>query len=234
MTAVLTPITSPRASTSGPPELPGLSAASVCRMLSSSRPVRARIERPRPLTMPAVTVCRKPYGLPIAIAICPTRKPARVAEPAPVRDPGAATLSTARSESGSSPTTSAPAAAPVGKRHLDRRRAAGDVAVRDEVAVRRDQEAGAGAARARGAAAAGSFHAQMGDRRRDPVHGAGHRRRIRVEQYGVRVARPVNVEQGRTRVAGPDVASRPGGSRSMAADIAPKPAVFKRRDVRGA
>ncbi len=60
ITAVLTPMTSPRASTSGPPELPGLNAASVCRTLSSSRPVRARIERPSALTIPAVTVCANP------------------------------------------------------------------------------------------------------------------------------------------------------------------------------
>ena len=42
---MLTPITSPRLSTSGPPELPGLRAASVWMMLSISRP-RARAERP--------------------------------------------------------------------------------------------------------------------------------------------------------------------------------------------
>jgi hypothetical protein len=37
--AVLTPITSPRVVTSGPPELPGFSAASLCRMSSIRRPV---------------------------------------------------------------------------------------------------------------------------------------------------------------------------------------------------
>ena len=44
--AVLTPITSPRELTSGPPELPGLSAASVCSTSSISRPDCARSERP--------------------------------------------------------------------------------------------------------------------------------------------------------------------------------------------
>ena len=39
MMAVFTPITLPRRSTSGPPELPGLSAASVWMTLSMSRPV---------------------------------------------------------------------------------------------------------------------------------------------------------------------------------------------------
>ena len=53
--AVLTPMTSPRDVTSGPPELPGLSAASVWMMSSISRPERARSDRPSALTMPAVT-----------------------------------------------------------------------------------------------------------------------------------------------------------------------------------
>ena len=70
---MLTPMTAPRASTSGPPELPGLSDASVCSTLSSRRPVCARIERPSALTMPAVTVCWNPNGLPIAMATWPTR-----------------------------------------------------------------------------------------------------------------------------------------------------------------
>ena len=42
--------------TSGPPEFPGLSAASVWITLSISRPERVRNERPRALTTPAVTV----------------------------------------------------------------------------------------------------------------------------------------------------------------------------------
>lgn len=57
MIAVFTPMTSPRVLTSGAPELPGLSAASVWMTLSISRPEAPRSERPRPLTMPAVTVC---------------------------------------------------------------------------------------------------------------------------------------------------------------------------------
>ncbi len=60
MTAVLTPMTSPAELSSGPPELPGLSAASVWRMSSINRPLSERIVRPNALTMPAVTVCWKP------------------------------------------------------------------------------------------------------------------------------------------------------------------------------
>ncbi len=57
MTAVFTPITSPALFRSGPPELPGLSAASVWMMSSINRPDSARMERPSALTIPAVTVC---------------------------------------------------------------------------------------------------------------------------------------------------------------------------------
>jgi hypothetical protein len=57
MTAVLTPTTSAWLLTSGPPELPGLSAASVWIKFSINRTVRARNDLPRALTTPAVTVC---------------------------------------------------------------------------------------------------------------------------------------------------------------------------------
>ena len=71
MTAVLMPITSPVEDTSGPPELPGLSGASVCTTSSIIRPVRDCSERPSAETTPAVTVASKPSGLPMAIAIWP-------------------------------------------------------------------------------------------------------------------------------------------------------------------
>ena len=73
ITAVLMPMTSARDVTSGPPELPGFSAASVWMMSSISRPDRARSERPRPLMIPAVAEWSNPNGLPMAMAICPTR-----------------------------------------------------------------------------------------------------------------------------------------------------------------
>ena len=57
MMAVFTPMISPRELTSGPPELPGFSAASVWMTLSINRPDWERIERPSALTTPAVTVC---------------------------------------------------------------------------------------------------------------------------------------------------------------------------------
>ena len=77
-TAVLTPITAPDESTSAPPELPGLMAASVwMRLRSDSVPLWLQssctsMSRPRALTTPAVTLLVKvPSGLPMATASCP-------------------------------------------------------------------------------------------------------------------------------------------------------------------
>jgi hypothetical protein len=66
--AVLMPMTSPAVVTSGPPELPGLSDASVWITSSISRPDRDRSDRPSALTTPDVTEWWNPNGLPIAIA----------------------------------------------------------------------------------------------------------------------------------------------------------------------
>ena len=105
MMAVLIPTTSPWDDTNGPPELPGLSAASVWIRSSISRPVRARNERPSADTTPAVTVDSKPSGLPIAITSCPRLS----FRESPSGANGSVTLSLirtrARSVSGSSPTT---------------------------------------------------------------------------------------------------------------------------------
>jgi hypothetical protein len=60
------PTTSPADETSGPPELPGFSAASVWITSSIRRPVPVGSERPNAEMTPAVTVHSKPSGLPIA------------------------------------------------------------------------------------------------------------------------------------------------------------------------
>jgi len=102
--AVLTPMTSPADDTRGPPELPGLSAASVWMTSSISRPVEARIERPSADTTPDVTVHSKPSGLPMAMAIWPRRS--RLESPSgatSVKLPSART--SAMSVSGSRPST---------------------------------------------------------------------------------------------------------------------------------
>ena len=117
MVAVLMPITSPREFTSGPPELPGLSAASVWITSPIRRPFCARSERPTALTMPAVTVDSKPSGLPMAMAICPARRFLEL----PSRAAGSVSLvsarSTAMSVSGSRPSTRAGPLAFLSVRH---------------------------------------------------------------------------------------------------------------------
>ena len=68
----LIPITSPAASISGPPELPGLIAASVWITLLIEKPLGAWIWRCSAETMPLVTVRSRPNGLPIATTGSPT------------------------------------------------------------------------------------------------------------------------------------------------------------------
>jgi hypothetical protein len=114
ITAVLMPITSPREDTSGPPELPGLSAASVWITSSISRPVRARNERPSAEITPVVTVDSKPSGLPIATASWPRRKRLESPSVAAGRLRTAPARSSARSVSGSSPSSRASMLRPSG------------------------------------------------------------------------------------------------------------------------
>src|SRR6266480_1519217 len=75
MMAVLMPITWPERSTSGPPELPGLMAASVCKNLWNCCPMPLRSLA---LMMPAVTVACSPKGLPIAKTQSPTCTPSEL------------------------------------------------------------------------------------------------------------------------------------------------------------
>ncbi len=66
--AVFIPINSPRVSSKGPPESPGLITASVCIAFGiENPPTEMGIDRPIPLTMPVVIVSLNPKGLPIAI-----------------------------------------------------------------------------------------------------------------------------------------------------------------------
>jgi hypothetical protein len=107
-TAVLMPTTRDDESASAPPELPGLSAASVWMTSSTTRAVRpSRVgsDRPSPLTTPAVTDPASPSGVPTATTSWPTRRV--LASPSSA---GGGVVSrartTARSDSGSAPTTS--------------------------------------------------------------------------------------------------------------------------------
>ena len=106
MTAVLMPITWPEDATSGPPELPGLRAASVWITSSISRPDFARRLRPSAETTPAVTVDSKPSGLPMAMAIWP-RFSSLESPRAAKGSQSPLARSKARSVSGSSPITRA-------------------------------------------------------------------------------------------------------------------------------
>ena len=107
-TAVLTPTTRCALVTSAPPELPGLSAASVWITSSIVRrvaPSRAGSERPSAETTPAVTEPANPFGLPIATTSWPTRRLSASPSTAGRRSPSRV-RSTARSVSGSAPVTS--------------------------------------------------------------------------------------------------------------------------------
>ena len=102
--AVLMPITCPSMLNSGPPELPRLIAASVCRK-SSYWPWW--MSRPRAETMPAVTVPPRPNGLPIARTQSPTRDWPESPKSTVGSGLSALTFSKARSPPSSRPTISA-------------------------------------------------------------------------------------------------------------------------------
>jgi hypothetical protein len=105
--AVLTPISAPLASTSAPPEFPGLIGASVCTALMTalvSLPSPAsRTGRSRALTIPLVTVPARPRGEPMATTGSPTTTSSELPRLAVTR-PGFSTLRTAMSLAGSRPT----------------------------------------------------------------------------------------------------------------------------------
>ena len=99
--AVLMPTSAPLASTSAPPELPGLMAASVW-MKFWKRELPASL-RSSALTMPAVTVWPTLKGLPMASTTSPTCS-ARTSPSATTGSWSSSIFSTAMSVSGSLPT----------------------------------------------------------------------------------------------------------------------------------
>jgi hypothetical protein len=76
---VLMPITSPREFSSGPPELPGLMAASVWIASSIGAPSEPRMSRME-LMMPRVMVPLRPKGIADGIDLLPHRQLARVGQ----------------------------------------------------------------------------------------------------------------------------------------------------------
>ena len=130
-------------STSAPPELPTLIAASV--WMKSSKEARPSCCRPVALTMPCVTVCDRPIGLPMASTTSPTLS--RSERPKVATGTGFRSMtSTARSVSGSRPDDARIRGAAVRELHVDRLGVRDDVVVGDDMALRIDDDAGAEAA----------------------------------------------------------------------------------------
>mmetsp|Transcript_5346 Transcript_5346/g.24692 ORF Transcript_5346/g.24692 Transcript_5346/m.24692 type:complete len:339 (+) Transcript_5346:1598-2614(+) len=103
--AVLTPTSLPLASSSGPPEFPGLIAASVWIPPLIKLPAWLWIVRPRPDTTPVVRVWSNPNGLPMANTAWPTLTPSDLPRAmGAMYSFGALTLRTARSLLRSAPT----------------------------------------------------------------------------------------------------------------------------------
>src|SRR5919201_127287 len=102
----LTPITRPLESSSGPPELPGLIAASVWMALEIGKPLGDVIVRPSEETTPTVTVPARPNGEPMAMAWSPGAIALESPSGSGFRPPDTcdgSILSTARSDDGSVP-----------------------------------------------------------------------------------------------------------------------------------
>ena len=181
ITAVLMPMTSPREETSGPPELPGLSAASVWITSSISRPRATSAASGRaPTRRPPSPSIRSP-------ADCRSRPRAgRAAAPWSCRaaPPAATTSSTTRSKArsvcGSSPSTRALTVRVSASASRTRRGALHDVAVGQHQAVGRDHHARAGAAAL--ALLAVGRRLDPHDGRADAVDDVDHRLRVGVEQ----------------------------------------------------
>ena len=187
MIAVLTPTTSPIDETSGPPELPGFSAASVWMTSSIVRPVLARIERPSADTTPAVTVDSKPSGLPIATTSCPRRSCLESPRTAVGRSRAALALMSAISVSGILADQLRVGCPPFGIGEPDVAEAVDHVAVGDDQPVRGNDEARAEAALSGAALPRVDPH----DGGPDFVGDTRNRPRIGVEERRVAVRRDI-------------------------------------------
>ena len=171
-TAVLMPTTRPRESARAPPELPGLSAASVWITSSMSRAVlrpRAGRLRPSALTTPAVTDPARPSGLPTATTSEPTRRLSASPYSGGLGT-GRSARTTARSLNASRPTTSKRASVPSANSASPRGRIADDVGVGDEVALGAEHDGRPGRL------AAAAADAQRGDARGQRVGDPDHDR----------------------------------------------------------
>ena len=112
-----------------------MSAASVWITSSITRPaapLRAGSDRPSALTTPAVTEPARPSGLPTATTSWPTTQAVGVAELRPGRGGAPGRAATARSDSGSAPTTSNGRLGAVGERGRARAGRRHDVGVGEQ------------------------------------------------------------------------------------------------------
>ena len=100
---VLTPTTWPPMSTSGPPEFPGFTAASV--WMKSKPGAAAWSGAPFRLTIPSDTVCSSPKGCPSASTSSPTARLSEFPSGSTGSGSGASILTSARSTRRSRPTT---------------------------------------------------------------------------------------------------------------------------------
>ena len=172
-------------SASAPPELPGLRAASVWITSSISRPapaVRVGRDRPRALTTPAVTEPARPSGLPTATTSWPT-----TSSSASPSSAGGGVVpdvrSTARSDSGSAPTTRNGVVGAVRERGRAGRGAAHHVGVGEDEAVPGEDHARAEALPAPAATAPrpGLGHPQAGHLAGELGRDPGHDLRVAVQ-----------------------------------------------------
>ena len=229
--ALLRPTSLPLASTSAPPELPKLMAASV--WMKFSNVVTPSWPRPVALTMPWVTVWPSPSGLPIASTGSPTRsrseRPSGMIGSVPRLDLAAPR---GRCRGRRRPASRAPRARPCSCT-LDLRRALDHVVVGDDVAVHVVDDPGAEAALHALAVVRPDVAEQLGELRRQPgdVRHDDAPLRIDVDDRGrggvhrVRVAHELR--------AGAPTARLPGSerSRSMSA-VAAAPTATARLPAR--
>ena len=209
ITAVFTPTTSPCEDTSGPPELPGLSAASVWITSSISRPVRERKLRPSAETTPVVTVDSKPSGLPMAITSWPRFK--RLESPSGAASQRHRLDDAQQSEIGVGIVADQPRGEVLafGRRHFDARGGtggaarAGDVAIGQDQPVGRHHDAGPGAAAGAAVGFAG-VNREPDHGRADPVDHVDDGARIGVEERLV-------LDRNFGRLSGGSAAAAPGG-----------------------
>ena len=126
-------------------------------------------------------------GLPIATTSWPTRRRVGVAELGRASRSRASARTTARSESGSAPTTSATNSRPSANAARPCRPLPGDhVRGGEHVAVGGDRDAAAARPRHRARGGCAASTRQVGDRGPQPLGDAGDRARVGVERLGVR------------------------------------------------